>query len=355
MGTSRTRTRRLGAAVGAVALGAVLALPAGAWSSAPEDDGPERVPAADEGEPEEENGERTRSVRGGGGDPDGGSAAAGADSDTEPAREDGRTQAGGPDPDADGPGDTSTEEAEPDDDGPDATDADRPDADRPETCDPLVTHTPRGSTGDRDAVAITSQSLEQGRAGWAHVSWEAAAGTTVDEVHVVRDEETEHLTEGDLRTGTAEDVLELRFCGRAAGDDGRSGSDEPDGPDDDPSAEDPRTGGGSSGESGSDGTGEGSGGDPAPDGATATPETPAGGEASTPTAQNGAAEEDDEVEVLGVQLTAEEDGTGDTEVLGTTLARTGAEVPVLAAAGAAIALLGLTVLLRTRGRVRRTL
>lgn len=84
-------------------------------------------------------------------------------------------------------------------------------------CDPLVSHTPTGSEGDTGAVAITSQTLSSA-AGWERVGWEAARDTTVTAVAVVREEATEHRTDGDLSTGTAEQVLELRFCGTVDGD-----------------------------------------------------------------------------------------------------------------------------------------
>jgi hypothetical protein len=81
-------------------------------------------------------------------------------------------------------------------------------------CDLLVTHRPTGSEGDPYAVAITSQALEAGQAGWASVGWEAAGTTTVDSVHVVRQGRTERRVGGDLSTGHAKSVIELRFCGR---------------------------------------------------------------------------------------------------------------------------------------------
>lgn len=83
-------------------------------------------------------------------------------------------------------------------------------------CEPLVTHTPAGSQGDTRAVAITSQTLAAGVDGWERVGWQAAEHTTVAAVEVVREDGTEHRTDGDLATGSAEQVLELRFCGSSA-------------------------------------------------------------------------------------------------------------------------------------------
>ncbi len=84
------------------------------------------------------------------------------------------------------------------------------------TCDPLVTHAPTGSDGDVHAVAITSQALDADTPGWARVGWQAAPDTDLTEVVITRSDGTERLTEGDLSTGHAEEVLELAFCGRVA-------------------------------------------------------------------------------------------------------------------------------------------
>lgn len=84
-------------------------------------------------------------------------------------------------------------------------------------CDPLVSHAPTGSQGDTAAVAITSQTLAAGVDGWERVGWQAAPDTTVTAVELVREDGTEHRTDGDLADGTAEHVLEVRFCGTTDG------------------------------------------------------------------------------------------------------------------------------------------
>lgn len=84
-----------------------------------------------------------------------------------------------------------------------------------EDCSPLVTHTPTGSQGDTAAVAITSQVLEADTPGWARAGWQAAEDVTVTKVTVVREDGSEHRGRGNLQSGMAEDVLELRFCGTA--------------------------------------------------------------------------------------------------------------------------------------------
>jgi len=68
--------------------------------------------------------------------------------------------------------------------------------------------------GDDSAVAITAQLLEEGFAGWASASWQAAPGTTLTAVMA-------HRVDGDITeltpapTGTATDVVAFTFCGTA--------------------------------------------------------------------------------------------------------------------------------------------
>lgn len=83
--------------------------------------------------------------------------------------------------------------------------------------DLLVTHAPDGSTGDLDAVAITSQALERDQPGWSRVGWAASADTSVRVVQVVGADHTRTLEAAD--TGSAEEALELRFCGTRDGAD----------------------------------------------------------------------------------------------------------------------------------------
>ncbi len=102
-------------------------------------------------------------------------------------------------------------------------------------CEPhLVTHTP-GSRGAQAPVSITSQHLEQGVEGWRTVSWAAAPGTTITAVTAVKtDGTTTSISAG--QTGSAVDVLSLRFCGTAEVDRGE--------PDPDPTDQAPTDGGG---------------------------------------------------------------------------------------------------------------
>lgn len=91
-------------------------------------------------------------------------------------------------------------------------------------CNELATYTVTGAHGDVQTVAITAQSLEAGRPGWGHVSWEVAPSVTVTAVVVTGSSGTSTLLEADLSSGTVEDVLAITFCG-AAGDDGPADGD----------------------------------------------------------------------------------------------------------------------------------
>ncbi len=195
-------------------------------------------------------------------------------------------------------------------------------------CEPFVVHTPTSSEGATHAVAITSQTLAQGRRGWERVAWEASSRAGITGVLLVREDGVEHLDDGDLRAGSAESVLEIGFCG-----DPGPGAPEPDRP----SAETPPTGSSvpvDDTEARTEaGTGDG------------------GGEETRPGSGGGSGEGSREVEVLGVQLEGERPataaGSGDAAGDGA-LARTGAEVPRLAAGGLLGLLLGTAVLLGGR-------
>lgn len=172
----------------------------------------------------------------------------------------------------------STAIATPDTDGTDGSDAtDDDDGDTQVTqpvddvCDDvLVTITPDSISGDETAVAITSQQLDADVVGWVSVSWEAAADTTLTGVTVRTVSGTATLID-DLQTGTVEDALELTFCGTTASDDA-----EDDGSDDEPTeVPEPETDGGAGG-----GTGTGAGTGSSGGGATGGGST-GGGEAST--------------------------------------------------------------------------
>lgn len=77
--------------------------------------------------------------------------------------------------------------------------------------DLLVTHGVAGSTGDTDAVTITSQALERGTEGWASVGWDVAEDTELRAVMVVSGAGVVRLP----GTSTVADgpARELHFCG----------------------------------------------------------------------------------------------------------------------------------------------
>lgn len=88
-------------------------------------------------------------------------------------------------------------------------------ADPAAACDDLlVTHGPGGSTGDTEAVTITSQVLERGTEGWASVGWHVAEDTELRAVMVVSGTGVVQLP----GTSTVADgpAGELHFCGARA-------------------------------------------------------------------------------------------------------------------------------------------
>jgi hypothetical protein len=247
-------------------------------------------------------------------------------------------------------------------------------------CDPLVSFTVEGTTGDGRAVAITAQALEQGVEGWAMVAWEAAEGTELASLTIVSiDGSVETRTE-DVHRGSAEDVRELRFCGagsRTADHEGPADHDggpvDADAPDDghDPTTDDgdgrPADDGGGAQrpDDGDASTTDESDGGPAPTGddeattdeatadeATAdeaTTDEATADEATTDEATTGAdAEGTPEDRDRGDPLTAS--AAGDTEVMGVQLARTGNDLRPLIAGGALGAMTGAIVLLTARRR-----
>jgi hypothetical protein len=252
-------------------------------------------------------------------------------------------------------------------------------------CEPLVTFTTAGTSGDARAVAITAQALERGVEGWSMVAWEVAEGTGVSSLTIVTtDGRSETRTEG-IERGSADDVRELRFCGPA----GSSGSDEA-----------PATADGDAAGTGDEGSGDaeaGAGGaeaetaDPAPNGAgSARPAQGAGDDETTrgdgaasgslsPAPDESADEpEDGDASALAAadesQRSGRTDGEGggaaaadgatggddapaadgeiETEVLGVQLARTGGEVGPLLLWGMAGLAAGGVVLLTARRRDR---
>lgn len=246
---------------------------------------------------------------------------------------------------------------------PTETDQDTDEEPRDRPCEMLVIHQPDRTSGDPSAVAITSQVLRHGEPGWAAVGWEAAGNVTVEAVEVVRTEGTEWLDDGDLASGRVEHVLELRFCGHLVDPEDEGGA--PGGGED---AEDAPEAGGDDGADDAPEAGDGD--------STETPEPDDGDDAETPESDDGSdadgaaddgddpgegtaegnpdedppaerADEDDEVEVLGMQLTADDpDAEG-------TLPRTGSSlVPV--AMIAALAFVGGAGLLTATRRRRAT-
>jgi hypothetical protein len=86
-----------------------------------------------------------------------------------------------------------------------------------------VTFTPERTDGDDTAVAITSQAIDVEVTGWVQVSWEAAAGTELTAIEVLRPDGTRTTLETS-DTGTVSDVLSLTFCGTVDASSGASGS-----------------------------------------------------------------------------------------------------------------------------------
>lgn len=219
----------------------------------------------------------------------------------------------------------------------------------------LVAISPDAIEGDETAVAITSQQLDADVEGWTQVSWQAADTTTLTAVTIHTNDGTTTRTD-DLDTGTAQNALQLTFCGTT--DTEAPGTDNTDASDDDTedgaagSTGDEVTEVPDSGTAPSGGSGAGNGGSGSPPDADeasdtsdeASPETsvPTGtvdtedssavqdedaadpddsatADGSVATADDAADETDgsdtagdadEETEVLGVQLTQEDDGAG---------------------------------------------
>ncbi len=197
------------------------------------------------------------------------------------------------------------------------------------TCAPvLLTATPEQSSGTAAAVAITAQAVDADVEGWLRVSWEAQPGAQLSAITVHTG--TGSFTFADqIDHGTLDEVLELTFCGtyEAPVEEPEPEVDEGDAPG--------GTSGGSNGGSaggpgsGSTGTATGGGSSPGSSTSTSTPPPDADDEADelpavvevptppAPTATDAAGEAevvgdavDDDVEVLGVQLTREPDAAG---------------------------------------------
>lgn len=81
-------------------------------------------------------------------------------------------------------------------------------------CEPLlVTLSPEGTTGLATAVAITAQAVDRGTGGWVTVTWQADTATQLTAVTLTDLDGSTSTRTGDLTTGSAFDVVELRFCG----------------------------------------------------------------------------------------------------------------------------------------------
>lgn len=198
--------------------------------------------------------------------------------------------------------------------------------------DVLLAVSPDRATGNEAAVAITAQAIDRDQDGWINVSWAAAAGTELTAVTLHRVDGTVTLLVDDLATGSAQDVLELTFCGTTTQPAPADPEPEPEPepapePAPEPEPETPVTGDGTSGSSGS-GSSTGGSSEPVPD----APASDGGEDAEDPAAAeeeradeaaqeptvvsdtdgdtDGDAEEADDTEVLGVQLTREDGGGG---------------------------------------------
>ncbi len=116
----------------------------------------------------------------------------------------------------------------------------------------LVTHTPDGSSGVEVAVAITSQAIDKGVAGWISVSWQVADGAELTGLTVTEIDGSVSTLTDDIDSGSLFDVAELRFCGSYDGE--VSVSPEPPVEDDDEGTDDDAGSGGSGGDDTTDGT-----------------------------------------------------------------------------------------------------
>jgi hypothetical protein len=212
-----------------------------------------------------------------------------------------------------------------------------------ETCEvPLVSFTPSAHRGVDEAVAITSQSFEGSATAWEHVGWEAAPGATISAVVVVHPTGAPTVSRTNERSGVADDVAEIIFCGEFA-----------------PGASTPRHGEDPSDAPQEPTTDEGVELISVPDDTT-TPIT------DVVTAPETTVDDEDETEVKGVVMrrpapdritpapsddrVAIAAADADTEVLGVTLARTDTDLGGLTVAGALGLLAGGLVLLGTRRR-----
>jgi hypothetical protein len=235
-------------------------------------------------------------------------------------------------------------------------------------CEPLVSFTVEGTTGDARAVALTAQALERGVEGWAMVAWEAAEGVEISSLTIVAtDGGVETRTEG-VERGSAENVRELRFCGAGsppaehqAPDDGEA----PPAPDPgDPAAGDgaenppsgapatavePDADGVVEAGPGTAGSPDGDGPDAAASGDHGEPEDEAEPSDDPATAEETSADRDEDRDEVGPVAAA----ASDPEVMGVQLARTGGDLRPLVAGGALGATAGAIVLLTARRRDAR--
>lgn len=179
-------------------------------------------------------------------------------------------------------------------------------AQEPATCSPvLVAHTPDGSEGEVRAVAITAQAIDA-EAGdvWFNVAWQAAAEVELSAITVLGADGTIREQTQELQQGTAQDVTALWFCGTLApeafpDEDPATNDDAPDGTDaDTPDA----------GEAASDGA------DQEPDDAEPADDNAEQEEDPTrvPAPAPPATAADEDVDVLGVVLSRDDEPAGPT-------------------------------------------
>jgi hypothetical protein len=215
----------------------------------------------------------------------------------------------------------------------------------------LLTATPTQVTGDASAVAITSQAIDRDVEGWLHVSWEALAGTVLTDVSV-RTPTGIWSPVGAIATGSASDVLEITFCGTSTAATGSGAED---------TATTSRATGtagtaGTAGATGTTGT-EGGTGTTGPIGTTGTTSSGSGTAAVVATPEPGtAAEPSGDGTDVGIVATGADDDP-DVEVLGVQLSRSDAPTaaadrpgrgPLVASTAALAALIGAAMRWRRR-------
>jgi LPXTG-motif cell wall-anchored protein len=99
-------------------------------------------------------------------------------------------------------------------------------------CDATTVTFLPGQPGTHDhAVALTAQAIEQGVPGWEHITWAATDRASVRAVAARHADAVTILTDGDLSTGTLDDVQELLVCAEIADPQGAGTTTSPGGDD----------------------------------------------------------------------------------------------------------------------------